>query len=494
MISRLSLCLLVSLAPSLVRADEAVNVSPPRPAALPARTGVRTVTLHEVIERARTNPPAILAALATLQRTQAQESYARGAYIPRVTIEGGTGINYSHQPYMTVQTQRQRSEAEKLLKSIPPGTDISMLPQQDQQVIATARSLVAFPSTFHSTSQNSYGRANFDYALFDMNRRYAVNTARLNSQAQGEGYAEAQRGAVQAATELYMTSVAAAAFVDDAHLTLERRQSQFDAIKGLAKAGLRPSVDATRAEIEAVAARFALETREIELAAAGAALSAAMGDDPTHGTKPSGFDDNVLPAPLDPLRASAVAIQHRPEIRQLELAVQSSRNDHRAAIGARLPTAGLLATGNVSYQDLIVGNGYQGIFLNGAASVYMRWSALDPLIWRRASVTRRAIDEAQRNFEAAVLKVRAEVVDAAYQVQRTRALVDQATQILAAAQAARTAQNERYRAGVASLLDLLDAEGVEQNARRSRIEAERDHRIARVRLLALCGETDKLGR
>lgn len=459
------------------------------PVAEPA-TAARTVTLRQVLQQARTNPPSILAALATLKRIEATESYARGAYIPRVTIEGGAGINFNDQPYLTADQQKYR---EALARITP--EQIAMLPEDQQEATRAAiANQLAFPARFRSTSRSFNGRATFDYALFDLSRRYAVKSAELNTEAQTSAYAEAQRAAEQAATELYMRAIAAEALLEDARLTLERRESQLQAISGLTKAGLRPSVDATRAEIEAVAARYALETREIELAASAAALAAAMGDDPEHGARPAGFDDASLPAPLPPLKAAAVAIERRPEIRQLELALASRRNDHSAAIGARLPTAGLLATGDISHQDIISGNGYQGRFVSAAASAYVRWAALDPAVWRRANVTSRAITEAQRQLETALLSVRAQVVEAAYNVQRARAVVDQTQQIWAAASAARTAQNERYRAGVASLLDLLDAEGIEQNARRSRIEAERDHRIARVRLLALCGETDKLER
>ncbi len=463
----LSVLLALSL-PLAARAQE-----PPRP-----RPG-KTVTLKQVIARARDNPPSILAALATLRTTQAQESLARGGYIPRFTIEGGTGINYQDQPYLPKKQADARNEA------------IAMLtPAQREEYYASGQAL---PDRFSAASQNSYGRLNLDYALFDLQRRYAVTAAQLNAKAQSSAYIAAQRTAIQAAAELYLRAVAASAFVEDARLTLERRDSQWKAISGLSKAGLRPSVDATRAEIEAVAAKYALETREIELRSTGAALAVAMGDDPNRPASASDFDDAALPAPLDPLKASAVAVANRPEVQQLELALASRRNDHRAAIGARLPTVGLLGTGNISYQNVIGnGNAYQGRFLNAAGSIYMRWSALDPTIWRRANVTVRAVDEAQRQLEAQVLSVRAEVVEAAYQVQRARAMLDQSTQVHAAAEAARTAQNERYRAGVASLLDLLDAEGVEQNARRQRIEAERDHRIARVRLLALCGEIDRL--
>lgn len=432
----------------------------------------RTVTLHEVLERARQNPPAILSALATLQRVQAQEQYARGAFIPRFTVEGGTGITYADQPYLPVQTK-------KALAKLTP----------EEKAAAGD-----FPDRVQSTSQNTYGRATVDYPVLDMGRRYAVKSAHLNTEAQRSAYSAAQRSAAQAASELYLRGVAAILLVDDARLTLERRTSQLNAISGLVRAGLRPSVDATRASIEEVAARYALETREIELLASGAALAAAMGANPTEPVRAAEFDDKVLPAPLAPLPASVLAIERRPEVKQLEATLGARRADHRAAIGARLPTAGVIGQGNVSYSSIYDGNGLEGRTLAGSGSVYVRWAALDPAIWRRAGVTQGAIDEAQRLLEAALLEVRAEVVEAAYQVQRTRALLEQATQVLAAAEAARTAQNERYRAGVASLLDLLDAEGIEQTARRQRIEAERDQRIARVRLLAACGAIGELGK
>jgi outer membrane protein len=444
----------------------------PAPQAAPVG---RTVTLPEVIKRARENPPLILAALATLQRIQAQEQYARGAYIPRFTIEAGSGIAYNNTPFLPqsqIKLYERERQAAAAMNLPPPGQ---------------------LPTTIDSASQTTYGRANIDYALLDLGRRYAVKSAELATTAQREAYSEAQRAAAQAAGELYMRAVASVALAEDARLTLERRTSQYNAINGLVRAGLRPSVDATRAQIEVTAAKYALETREIEVSASGAALAAAVGEDPTKPLRAAEFDDAVLPAPLDPLPASVRAIERRPEIRQLEMALESRRVDHKAAITARLPTAGISGTGNVSYNDLIQGDGYQGRSLSGAGSLYMRWAALDPAIWRRANVTRSAMEEAQRQLESQLLAIRAEVVEAAYTVKRTRALLEQTTQILESAQAARTAQNERYRAGVASLLDLLDAEGVEQNARRQRIEATRDHRVARVALLALCGTIDKLG-
>lgn len=129
-----------------------------------------------------------------------------------------------------------------------------------------------------------------------------------------------------------------------------------------------------------------------------------------------------------------------------------------------------------------------------SGALYLRWAALDPEVWRRARVTHAALREARRKLEASLLDVRAEAVEAAYEVKRTRALLEQAVQTTTAARAARDAQNERYRMGVASLLELLDVEAVEQSARRQRIEAERNHRVAQVRLLAASGELEELSR
>src|SRR3954447_14624156 len=60
----------------------------------------RPVTLAQVIERAQTNPPAPLAALATLERFQAQEHLARGAYLPKLSFGGQAGALYNNYPYL----------------------------------------------------------------------------------------------------------------------------------------------------------------------------------------------------------------------------------------------------------------------------------------------------------------------------------------------------------------------------------------------------------
>jgi outer membrane protein TolC len=79
-------------------------------------------------------------------------------------------------------------------------------------------------------------------------------------------------------------------------------------------------------------------------------------------------------------------------------------------------------------------------------------------------------------------------------VVRAKIDLERAVAVLRASEVARDAQNGRYRAGLASMLELLDAENLAQQSRRASIEAERDHRLAGVRLLWASGRLAALAR
>jgi outer membrane protein len=292
---------------------------------------------------------------------------------------------------------------------------------------------------------------------------------------------------MQSAVEIYVRCITTTKLLADSRLTLERRTSQLNSIAGLVRSGLRPGVDADRANIEAISARYLVQMREVDEQSALAALAAALGEDPTQPLAAADLESDVFSAPLKPREASDLAVLHRPELRRLEANIAARRADHGAALGLRLPTAGLTASGSISYLDVINGHGLIGQIVNGSAGVYVRWNGLDPTVIRRANVTRAAVEEAQRQYDAGLLGMRAEVVAAAYNAQRAKAQLDQAEQVHAATEVTRNAQEQRYKAGIASILELMDAEALEQTARIAHLEAARDYDIARARVLSTCG-------
>ncbi|MDB4990030.1 MAG: hypothetical protein JWN04_5208, partial [Myxococcaceae bacterium] len=181
----------------------------------------RTVTLVEVLKIAREDPPAILGALAALQRIQAQEQYARGAYIPRFTVEAGTGLSYNSTPAAPLSYIKSYDEliAARNAQRANGATEAMLGPEP-----------ASLPARVSSTSQNTYGRATLDIPVVDLGRRYAVKSASLATSAQRQAYSASQRSAEQAAAELYMRAVAAISLVEDARLTEERRTNQYNAI------------------------------------------------------------------------------------------------------------------------------------------------------------------------------------------------------------------------------------------------------------------------
>jgi outer membrane protein TolC len=204
------------------------------------------------------------------------------------------------------------------------------------------------------------------------------------------------------------------------------------------------------------------------------------------------LEQDPFAAPSTLKEATALAIQNRPEVRQGEASVAAAQASHSSAVGMRLPILGVTGQGQLSYNDVTQGKGVEGRTYSASGVAYLRWSILDPTVWRRSQVTSKGVIEAQKLFESTLLQLKAQVAEALFAAQIAKAQLDRATETLAATTTTRQAQNERYRAGVSTLLELLDAEELEQNARRQRIEAARDYDIARANLLAVCGTIDKL--
>jgi outer membrane protein TolC len=419
-----------------------------------------TIGLHELLQRALVDPPRVLSALAALQRAEAERGAAQAAYFPVVGLQGSQGIVYDNRQVLPAG----------VLQEVPSGR-------------------------LNSTSHQTLGTASLDWSLLNGARNRNIKSATLAREAQDHALSSAQRLALSGAFELYMRALAASLLVADAELTRERRTQQHEGVAGLVKAGLRPSVDETRARIEAVAATYRLEVRKVEERAIFAALAVSVGRDPDRPLRPAPLSASPFgAAPRTMEAANAAAFEHRPELKQLRTSLAGRQAELSTALWRRAPTIGVSGTASASYIDIFKGSGYGGEQYSGTAQVYLRVQTFDAAIWRSAAVARANMLQTQRALESTVLDIKAEVAEAGFAVERTRAELERATQVLSAAEAAREAQNGRYRTGVASLLELLDAENVEQNARLDRITAERDHQLAHVRLLAATGLIRQLAR
>jgi outer membrane protein TolC len=427
---------------------ESPGAPAPAPAAPPeAReaSAVPTVSLKQALRRAQADPPSVLAAVAALARTQASETLAEGAWLPSLTAQATGGLAYDN-------------------RIVYPG-----VPRIDSKALSTQAS------------------ANVDWVGLSASRGGNIDAARAAARAQGFGKEAAQRVAMVLAAEMYVRAQAATELVRDAELSFERRTSQHEGILALVRTGLKQPIEAQRAEVEAVSARYVLAIRKDEEVAAWSSLAVAMGQSPTSPLRPEGPAGGAFDVVFPPSVARELALRNRPERRQSESVVVQRESEHSAAAGARLPTVGIQGTATAGYFENIGGFGITGSQYSAAAFVYLKWSGLDPAVWLKAGVAEAAAVESRRQLDATSLAMAAEAVQGSHAVTRARTERDRAVAVLRAAQVTREAQNGRYKAGLASLLELLDAENLEQDARRRRIESDRDYQIAGAKLLASCG-------
>jgi len=447
--------LLLTAASGAAQERPVLTISPLPSAVLNAGTqtaasteGVPGISWAELLRRAKSDPPRVLAARAELDRAGAERTYSQVQWLPTFSGEVSVGYQYDN-------------------RLVLPNT-----PRIDSEAVESRATL------------------GLDWAAFDLARGSRIDASSAAVRAQGFALQSVQAKAVVAAAELYLRARAASALIDDAQLSLERRSQQYQAITDLVSAGTRSPVDAQRAKIEVVSAQYALTLRRIEERAVFAALAAAVGLPATALLRPMGDAEAAGRFTITAdtaARARALAYEHRAEIRGIRERLSASRFEQAAATEARLPTVGAAANGNASYIDVRRGIGVAGPQYGAGAGLYVRWRGLDPSVWAKAGVAASEATRVERERDAIVQAVGTEAVAAFYGLERARADHQRAVAVLEAAQAAREAQNGRYLAGLASLLELLDAEDLEQEARQRRIEAQRDEAIKSAQLLSACG-------
>jgi len=404
-----------------------------------------SIDLREALRSAQAHAPAVAAAQAARALAEAQRGPATAAYYPVLTLSGNGGYAFDN-------------------RLVLPGA-----PRID------SRSLTA------------QANVSLEWTALDWTRGARTDAAEAAARAQGFTAGAARHDALLSAAERYVQSAAANALVKDAELSLARRSEQEQAIADLVAAGTRSPLDLERAKIETLSARYALAASQRDELAACAALAAATGRPPTQPVCARRGDLAVLEPVLSLESALTAARSKRPELQARAALVSARREEYDAAIAARLPTVAVAGTAELSSLDVRKGQGIDGHQYGGSALVYVRWSGLDPLTWSQAAPADAAIALAQREWDAERHAVSSEAVAASHAVLRAKIELERAVAVMRASESAREAHNGRYRAGLASLLELLDAENLAQQARRASIEAERDNQIAGARLLWASG-------
>ena len=410
-----------------------------------------TITLEALLKRANQDPPTVLRARASFRSAQADLDYAQGQWFPALLANGSYGYAYDN-------------------RVVLPG-----VPRID------------------SESLEARGSVGLEWSVIDGARGARIDQAKASLRAASHTLRSTRQLAMLAAAELFFEARAAREFVLDAQLSLSRRSQQYKATVELVEAGTRSPVDAQRAEIEVTSTQYALELRQSEEHAVLAALAAAIGRGPTELVRPAAGARVAPSEATSPSAARALAQAQHPEVSMMEARLATAREAHDVALAERAPTVGVSASASMSYLDVRRGAGISGHQFGAVVSAFVRFAGFDPAVWMKADATGPKVAEAERARAELFHRVGAEAVRAYYAVERARIEQRRAEAMLESAHKARAAQKGRYLAGMSSLLELLDAEDLEQRARSRRIAAKRDAAISVMRLLAACGQLQDAG-
>lgn len=407
------------------------------------------LTLSQAAALAQRRPPAVVAALRAVERAQADVAAARGSYWP------------------TLRTEAQATLARQRRSYDVPGDSVSRGSATNVQWLSDTRA----------------EWVGFDFGV----RAHGINQAKAQVAVAEAGANLQQLSAVRAAAELFVRVLTSERLVANAELSVTRREAMSRAIARLIDAGLRPRVDLQRAEIEAVAARYGVDVLRAAYASDRAAFAASLGFSPHAHLTLVEHDSSGLAPGLSLEEATRTASAQRPELRAQEAVVRASQAAVKQQRARRFPVLGLAATTTYQLNDKIEGDDLDGSILAASAGAFLRWNALDIVTFRAARTAELALRVERENLAAQELETRTLAAVSLIDAERVSAELEQAEKVLEAARSTREAQHKRYELGEASLLELLDAESVEQEARTRRILAVRDQDLAHIRALDAAG-------
>lgn len=329
-------------------------------------------------------------------------------------------------------------------------------------------------------------RANASQSLFNMKSLENVRAASERLKSAQFNLRDARELVVLAVGNSYLQSIAAAARVETAEAQVKNAQALYDKASDQLKAGLTPAIDALRSQVELQSRQQQLIVARNELAKLNLSVARIIGlplGQPFVLTEKAPYQA-LTPLPLEAYLQHAY--KERADYQAGLAQVRSAELSKRAAEAGRYPSVDVDANygdigvtpahSNGTWQviggvniPIFAGNRVHADVLEADAQLKQARSQLGDLRGR--------IDYEVR---AALLDLSA----AAEQVEVARSSVDLAEQALAQSQ-------DRFTAGVADNLEVVQAQEAVASAHENYIQSLYAHNLAKVELAYAIGDAEQ---
>ncbi len=411
-----------------------------------AAAGENRLTLHDCIETALKNQPAIRAARENINAGQGRETQAASPYFPQVSVSTG----YSENRSLGGQF------GESITKSYTTTLSVNQL-------------------------------------LYDFGKTgNAYDAARLSTRSLEQDAERIDQETVLNVKQAYYALLQAKKLVDVSQETVAQTESHLKQAEAFFRAGSKPRFDVTRAEVDVNNAKLGLINAKNTVRIRTIALNNAMGIDPGRMTD----IEDTLPAtaatPPNPDQAQADALKNRPEMVKIEADIETARSRVRSEQANYLPT--LSASGAYNWASGTSEMHFLG--QTQKSDVQDSWNAgvtlTVPLF--QGGLTRGRVSEARANLLALEAQrdsirqsILLEVNQALADLESATARVDVMESTVKKARESLALAQGRYEAGIGPSIEVTDAQLSSVNAETDHIQALYDYQLAVARLLKAIG-------
>jgi len=412
-----------------------------------ASAQIPAITLSEAIRRAERVQPAMVRAGADVRTSEARRRSALGAYLPRVSVSSSGSGFFSE---------------------------------------GTAR---VDPITGELTSGNSSSRSistslSASLDLFTGFRRGAeMRAARANENAAEASLIDARFEQALATTNQFLDALASAQLLRVREASVRRAEEQLKTAVAKLRAGSATRSDSLRSLVILGNAQLEQITTRTQLASAEANLARLVGE----GGRVRAADDSafylVLPA-VDTHALRTEAESKSPRIQSAAANASAARSSARASRSAYWPSLTLDA--NTGWNGSRTSD--YDLFNQRQVSLALRWNLFDGFDRELTIVQREAeVDFADATASEAKREVQADLTTRVAELEAARTRTEITGTSVAAATEDLRVQQERYRLGISTIVDLLTSQEALNQAEVDVVNARFDYLRAKAQIEALIG-------
>jgi outer membrane protein len=316
-----------------------------------------------------------------------------------------------------------------------------------------------------------------DQLITDMGRtRNLVANSRLQAQAADQSTQATRYDVLLHVNQAYFGVGEAKALIDVSQQTVAARQTVADQVNALYKAQLKSEIDFSFAEVNVSQAKLLLIRAQDALKRAYAELARAMGEDHVVEYQLSAAPMPAAP-PADAEPLIAEAIKNRPELHELRLRYEAAQKFEAAERDLKRPTVSLVGVaGTIPYLDetpRVTPHGYEAVAVNMEIPIFNGhlFTARREAAHYDALAADQRLRDLQQQVERDVRAAWSSAFTAYQRIPVTEELVAQAQLALKLAQG-------RYNLGLASIVEITQAQLAVTQAQIENVNARFDYQNA----------------